>query len=198
MGMPGGGGTGMPGGGMGTPGGMDGGDLRCRAAVSAAVTATSPTEAWPVSAAATARGSGSGAGDVGGLDDEFDKSLGDFDDGLLEEQQRAAETGRDLGTFEKGAPGGGQGGMTTGGIIVANQSGSSSTGSGSPGQSSPNQEGSVEQMSSDQIGERTPEDIPQAFDDDIVAKQLREAALAEDDPELRERLWDEYRAYKGL
>ena len=35
-------------------------------------------------------------------------------------------------------------------------------------------------------------------DEDIVAKQLREAALAEEDPELRERLWAEYRKYNGL
>jgi len=34
-------------------------------------------------------------------------------------------------------------------------------------------------------------------DDDIVARQLREAAMAEKDPELRERLWDEYRRYKS-
>ena len=36
------------------------------------------------------------------------------------------------------------------------------------------------------------------IDDDIVANQLREAALAEEDPELRERLWEEYRKYKGM
>jgi hypothetical protein len=35
-------------------------------------------------------------------------------------------------------------------------------------------------------------------DDDIIARQLREAALAEEDPALRERLWEEYRKYKGL
>ncbi|NND60983.1 MAG: hypothetical protein HKN49_12020 [Gammaproteobacteria bacterium] len=35
-----------------------------------------------------------------------------------------------------------------------------------------------------------------AQDDDIVARQLREAAVAETDPELRERLWQEYYAYK--
>lgn len=34
-------------------------------------------------------------------------------------------------------------------------------------------------------------------DDDIVARQLREAAERETDPALRERLWDEYRRYKG-
>ena len=32
--------------------------------------------------------------------------------------------------------------------------------------------------------------------DDIVARQLREAAMKETDPELRARLWEEYRQYK--
>jgi len=41
-----------------------------------------------------------------------------------------------------------------------------------------------------------PEDIPDGNDDDIVARQLREAAMAETDPALREKLWDEYRRYK--
>jgi hypothetical protein len=41
-----------------------------------------------------------------------------------------------------------------------------------------------------------PADIPDGRDDDIVARQLREAAMKETDPELRERLWDEYRKYK--
>jgi hypothetical protein len=44
-----------------------------------------------------------------------------------------------------------------------------------------------------------PEDIPVgAQDDDIIARQLREAAMQETDPELREKLWDEYRRYKGI
>ena len=38
-------------------------------------------------------------------------------------------------------------------------------------------------------------DVPDAKDDDVVARQLREAALAEKDPELREALWDELRRY---
>ncbi len=41
-----------------------------------------------------------------------------------------------------------------------------------------------------------PADIPDGRDDDIVARQLREAAMKETDPELRERLWEEYRKYK--
>ena len=43
-----------------------------------------------------------------------------------------------------------------------------------------------------------PGDIPSGRDDDVVARQLREAAMSEPDPELREALWDEYRNYTGL
>ena len=56
----------------------------------------------------------------------------------------------------------------------------------------------IEGMTTEEIGERTPDDVPMSLDDDIIAKQLREAALAEEDPELRERLWEEYRKYKGI
>ena len=43
-----------------------------------------------------------------------------------------------------------------------------------------------------------PEDIPSGRDDDVVARQIREAAMTESDPELREALWDEYRNYTGI
>ena len=42
-----------------------------------------------------------------------------------------------------------------------------------------------------------PEDIPSPQGDDIVAQQLREAAAAETDPNLRAKLWDEYKKYKA-
>lgn len=42
----------------------------------------------------------------------------------------------------------------------------------------------------------TGSDIPDARDDDVVARQLREAALAEKDPKVREGLWEELRRYK--
>ncbi|MXY14598.1 MAG: hypothetical protein F4Y53_02780 [Proteobacteria bacterium] len=41
-----------------------------------------------------------------------------------------------------------------------------------------------------------PADIPSGDDDDVVARQLREAAQKERDPMLRDKLWDEYRKYK--
>jgi hypothetical protein len=44
-----------------------------------------------------------------------------------------------------------------------------------------------------------PDDLPDPSGDDVVARQLREAAEAERDPELKARLWDEYRRYrKGI
>jgi hypothetical protein len=42
----------------------------------------------------------------------------------------------------------------------------------------------------------TPRDIPDGSDDDVVARQLREAAEKETDPELKKKLWEEYRKYK--
>jgi len=42
------------------------------------------------------------------------------------------------------------------------------------------------------------EDIPPADNDDAIAAQIRVAAEAETDPEIRKKLWDEYRKYKGM
>lgn len=41
-----------------------------------------------------------------------------------------------------------------------------------------------------------PDDVGDGSDDDVVARNLREAAMQESDPELREKLWEEYRNYK--
>jgi len=43
---------------------------------------------------------------------------------------------------------------------------------------------------------QVPADVSNGSDDDIVARQIREAAMKEKDPELREKLWEEYRKYK--
>jgi hypothetical protein len=41
-----------------------------------------------------------------------------------------------------------------------------------------------------------PADVGDGRDDDVVARQLREAAMKESDPAIREKLWNEYRRYK--
>lgn len=45
---------------------------------------------------------------------------------------------------------------------------------------------------------KLPEDIPSADNDDIIARQIREAALAESDTQKQAKLWNEYRRYKGI
>ena len=42
-----------------------------------------------------------------------------------------------------------------------------------------------------------PDDIDDGQGDDIVLRQIRDAAMKEKDPVLRERLWDEYRRIKN-
>lgn len=44
----------------------------------------------------------------------------------------------------------------------------------------------------------TPEDIPAANNDDVIAAQIRLAAEIEKDPVKKQKLWNEYRKYKGL
>jgi hypothetical protein len=41
-----------------------------------------------------------------------------------------------------------------------------------------------------------PPGIPDGSDDDVVARQLREAAEKETSPALKAKLWEEYRKYK--
>lgn len=45
---------------------------------------------------------------------------------------------------------------------------------------------------------KVPEDIPPADNDTALEAQIRQAAMNEPDPLIRERLWNEYRRYKGL
>ncbi|MGO1119203.1 hypothetical protein ACTL6U_10875 [Rhodovibrionaceae bacterium A322] len=45
---------------------------------------------------------------------------------------------------------------------------------------------------------KIPDDIPPADNDSLLAAQIRKAAENEPDPEKRERLWAEYRKYRGL
>ncbi len=138
-------------------------------------------------------------GDSEQLGKELDKSLGDFDEAIGEEQRQVASVGRNTEGFGDGSSGGSGGTISLG----EQEAGGSSSGSGGGGGGGAAGSGNPQanplgEMSDEEIAARTPDDIvPDAYED-VVARQLREAALAEDDPELRERLWEEYRKYKGL
>ena len=125
------------------------------------------------------------------LGQELDQSIGVFDDVLSEEQREISTVGRNTEGFGDGVEG-------DGGISLGQQG----MAAGSPIQVANNQMNApgspIDHMTEDEIRSRTPDDIPVTVDDDIIARQLREAALAEDDPVLRDRLWEEYRKYSGL
>jgi hypothetical protein len=157
--------------------------------------------------------SGSGAGGVGEfpgggdpeqaeqLGKELDKSLGEFDESLGEEQREISSATRNTEGFDTGSGGNRGGSISLGEQAAGAMAGGSGGGGSGAGGDSPGEVGGGEALAGldeQEVAKRTPDDIEALIDDDIVAKQLREAALAEEDPELRERLWDEYRKYKGM
>ncbi len=132
------------------------------------------------------------------LGKELEESVGDFDEVLMEEQREIETVGRNTEGYDTGSGGGGSRvslGEQSAGAMSGSSSGGGGGGGGGDGSGSNDP---LAGMSEGEIAQRTPDDIEVMMDDDIVAKQLREAALAEDDPELRDRLWEEYRKYKGM
>ncbi len=102
------------------------------------------------------------------------------------------ESGAASGGRAGSASGEREGGFLSGGDPGEPEAGDPS-GGGSAGSTAPVEgEGGMDP----EAAKRVPDDVGDGSDDDIVARQLREAAMAEEDPELREKLWDEYRQYK--
>lgn len=131
------------------------------------------------------------------MDGKLDESLGSFDDQLRKEQQRTAEerdaraAGRASETVVDEAQRSGQEQASTG----RDRSGDlKSEGSQQGGGNSGNQ--STASMPQGGGGAAASNAIPSGEDDDIIARRLRKAAETETDPELKEKLWKEYRDYK--
>ncbi|KPK19452.1 MAG: hypothetical protein AMK69_24220 [Nitrospira bacterium SG8_3] len=141
--------------------------------------------------------------ELGALDRELDDSLASFDEMLLRELElirtESAEKMRDLAeqaaAAAQGLPEDGETGqegaeseereMTT----EAGEGDSQTETAGTPQQGS---KGKGEGRARDQEESSR----PSGHDDDIVARQIREAAEKETDPVLKEKLWKEYENYK--
>lgn len=140
------------------------------------------------------------------LTDQLNGSLGEFDERLLREQDRIKAQTPQTETTASSKVGGASGGEQ------ANDSGSSldNTGDGGEAIQQGKQDGEIDnedtRTASNETGTpasspsgtrgNVPEDIPDGSDDDVIARQIREAAEKETDPELRAKLWDEYRRYR--
>jgi len=187
-------------------------------------TASTGAAADPVSGAAPA-GGGPGAAAAAGangpgqtsderraaIDKQLNDSLGSFDAELRTEQQRVAQE-RDArrGTAAGSATAEGQGADKSGdsagtGAIEASQEDADRSGvpGRHPGRAKPRDPSG--DLKSEKAGKK-PDDnagngagareIPDGSDDDVVARRLRQAAQQETDPELKEKLWQEYIDYK--
>lgn len=162
---------------------------------------------------------------VAELDKSLTEALGEFDQQLHREDQRIASripSERESGSGYGVAGGSGMGEQTGTGRYggggpagSGGQAGSSNTGSDSqtgnqgsgPNNSGSSQSGHGPQASAGGAGAGTghpasthqqpggQQQIEEGYDD-IVARQLREAAEKETDPELKKKLWEEYRKYK--
>ena len=127
---------------------------------------------------------------------ELDESIGGFDETLGEEQREIAAAGRIVQGYDMGGgEGQGSGGIVSLGGQASSTDGPSGAG-GLGGNTAPSDP--LAGLTQQEVAELTPSDIPTMVDDDIIARQLREAAIVEKNPGLRDRLWDEYRKYKGL
>lgn len=148
------------------------------------------------------------------LEREFNDSLAAFDEMLLEKWDEILATSarkmRDLSeeVGETAEPSGqeaeGEETSSAEGTSEA-QEGTEETGEGEgrPEEGAEAQETAAESGESESKGEDKGETVTQkqrrtydGHDDDIVARQLREAAERETDPELKEKLWKEYEEYK--
>lgn len=146
--------------------------------------------------------------EVAALDTKLGGSLSEFDQLLLEEARKAqarapsASAGEGYGGGSGSSKAGGQGARQAESkgtranqpSQTENENASSrqaKTGPGSPG-------GRIDGDDPGTPGATAaiPPDVGNGNDDDIVARQIRKAAESETDPELRKKLWDEYRKYK--
>jgi len=174
---------------------------------------TAPAGAPPASSPPAAVAPGKEAGELGTLDRELSTSLSEFDQMLLKEMdeiraksesrmstlaQEAASAAQRIG--EQGEEAGG-----TSGEPASSEGGEKGGQKGSEGESGgsyenvPTTDGPVAGGSSaggSASGQQAKRPSGSDQDDDIVARQLREAAEKETDPELKKKLWKEYEDYK--
>jgi hypothetical protein len=130
------------------------------------------------------------------LDAELSAGLGEFDERLLREQERV----KAATPMTDGAGGGGSGAGDAGAVAGTEGEGGepgAESNDGAGGSSSQDDGSGAGRGARRQSGGTgAPPDIPDGSDDDVVARQLREAAEKETDPELKKKLWEEYRKYK--
>ena len=140
---------------------------------------------------------------VTGLDRELDATLVVFDNELLQHRQALEASGAG-GTVVAGQRGeeqtGGQiGSLPTASVMREDANpavATTVTGGGRVPGNEPQRTGAGGEGEVPLQGAQAQVPLPDGCDDDVVASQIREAADSETDPELKQKLWQEYQNYK--
>jgi len=129
-----------------------------------------------------------------GVSGETDDGGGAFSGGV-ESAASSSMSGTEPAPFETNTPGTTENFQTEESAGTPKPSGGKNHGN----DGEPRSKGGIKARSNvDMKNGQTPDDIPNAKNDDALAAQIRYAAENETDPEKREQLWNEYRKYKGL
>lgn len=175
--------------------------------------------------AAGAQGGGSGSQRVADLDRALDKSLEGFDGVIMDEQQQARERQQAAGgAAESGSMAGPSSPITMAGAEGEGDSGTSASSGniamrgdqppmpsgrtrsagkqGSAGASqntagAENDGGGAEESGEQTASNDIPDDIAPVDNNDVIGRQIQEAATAERDPMLRDKLWEELRRHQA-
>jgi len=155
------------------------------------------------------------------LEKELEESFGDFDEDIQREKTYAEDRANESNSDDSGDELGGVGEFETYNEREGGPKGKSSSGSASSGSQSNSKSQSASGSSNSKDGEQgeggngrendgptennqtadkskedAEPDVPDIVEnEDIVARQIREAAEAETDPELQKKLWEEYENY---
>lgn len=159
--------------------------------------------------------------DIEKLDRELDIKLEEFDRAIDrqnsgQEVDILSQNGRSMpldqgSAFDEVSPGEISATVMTGPTEDGTIAGRASDGSGmesgdaqagDPAEAGSSSDGQSDQGAGGDVGDSDgglaiPEDIGDGQGDDIVLRQIREAAMRETDPALRDKLWAEYRRIKG-
>jgi hypothetical protein len=125
------------------------------------------------------------------LEKELEQALAQFDNCIVEESKSSEESGGGGAAASASTTASGENNSES----SAEPSSASSTSAVSDGDIN------LEEPNSRQLSSSNgsiPKDVALIDDDDIVATQLRELAMSEEDQNLRDQLWDKYREYKGI
>ena len=135
---------------------------------------------------------GSGSGDAGGPDQAHPADRGGEGGGEMASDNIGQGAEKELS-----GDGSSTGDQTEGDLGEGGEMGASASGNGDE-RFVPSGGGLGSAEIPDGSNRAPPEDpAMNSRDDDIISRQLREAAEKETDPELKEKLWTEYRRYKG-